>query len=159
VVKVFVISVGSPKMKGLAAAIADYEARIARYFKFEALEVRQQRIPPAADEKAIADVECQALLGTVPSGIQTVALDQRGVSWSSKELAEHLNQLALHGRPGVAFLVGGPLGLNDDFRNSVNKVLSLSSLTLPHELARLVLVEQIYRAGTILRGEPYHKSG
>ena len=157
--KVVVISVGAPKMKNLAAAIADYESRVAHYFRFEALEVRQQRIPPSADEKAIADVECRALLSKVPSGLETVALDERGVTWSSEELAEYLNQLALHGRSGVAFLVGGPLGLNDALRHSAAEVLSLSSLTLPHELARLMLVEQIYRAGTILRGEPYHRSG
>lgn len=157
--RVIVISVGTPKMKGLAAAIADYESRVAHYFRFEALEVRQQRIPPSGDEKAIAEVECRALLAKVPPGLEKVALDDRGVTWSSEELAEYLNQLALHSRPGVAFLVGGPLGFNDALRDSVDKVLSLSSLTLPHELARLVLVEQIYRAGTILRGEPYHKSG
>ncbi len=157
--RVVVISVGAPKMKGLATAIADYESRIAHYFKFQAIEVRQRRIPSSGVEKAIVDSECQSLLARVPSELQTVALDERGSSWSSAELAEYLNQSALHGRPGVAFLIGGPLGLNDALRESVDKVVSLSSLTLPHELARLVLVEQIYRAGTILRGEPYHKSG
>ncbi len=157
--KVVVISVGAPKMEGLASGIADYESRVAHYFRFEALEVRQQRIPPSADERAIAEVESQALLARVPSGLETVALDERGNTWASEEMAEYLNQLALHGRPGVAFLIGGPLGLSDALRDSANKVLSLSSLTLPHELARLVLAEQIYRAGTILRGEPYHKSG
>ena len=85
--KVVVISVGTPKMKGLAAAIADYESRVAHYFRFEALEVRQQRIPPSGDEKAIAEVECRALLAKVPPGLETVALDERGVIGSSEELA------------------------------------------------------------------------
>jgi len=158
-VKVVVISVGAPKMKGLATAIAEYESRVNHYFRFESLEVRQQRVPASADGKAIAEVECQALLAKVAPGLETVALDERGEAWSSEQLAEYLNQLALHGRPGVAFLVGGPLGLSDALRDSATKVVSLSSLTLPHELARLLLAEQIYRAGTILRGEPYHRGG
>jgi 23S rRNA (pseudouridine1915-N3)-methyltransferase len=157
-VRVVVISVGAPKMTGLATAIADYESRVAHYFKFEALEVRQQRIQPSRDANVIVEAESRALLEKVPSGLETVALDERGHPWTSEQLADYLNHLALHALPGVAFLVGGPLGLSEGLRDTVNRVLRLSSLTLPHELARLLLAEQLYRAGTILRGEPYHKN-
>jgi 23S rRNA (pseudouridine1915-N3)-methyltransferase len=153
------ISVGTPKMPGLTEAIRAYEARIAHYFKFETLEVRQERITPSSDEASIVQSESQALLDKVPPGVEVVAVDRRGVSWSSEQLAEYLRDLSVHGRPGTAFLIGGPLGLSDSIRRAARHTLSLSSLTLPHEMARLVLAEQIYRAGTILRGEPYHKSG
>lgn len=157
--RVVVISVGSPKAKALLASIREYESRIEHYFKYEAVEIRAQKIPPGGEAERIIETESQALSARVPAGYEIVALDERGVPWSSEDLAGYLDQLALHGKAGVAFLIGGPLGLSDTLRCSAHKVLALSRFTLPHELARLVLTEQIYRAGTIIRGEPYHKGG
>jgi 23S rRNA (pseudouridine1915-N3)-methyltransferase len=157
--KLMIVSVGTPKMPGLAEAIRGYESRISHYFKFESAEVRQQRIGPGSDTSAIVEHESRALLDRVPPGLELVAVDERGVTWSSEQLAEYLGELALGAEPGVAFLIGGPLGLSDELRRGVRRLLALSSLTLPHEMARLLLAEQIYRAGTILRGEPYHKGG
>jgi 23S rRNA (pseudouridine1915-N3)-methyltransferase len=157
--KVMIVSVGTPKMPGLAEAIRDYESRISHYFKFESAEVRQQRIGPGSDSGTIIEKESRALLDKVQPGLELIAIDERGVSWSSEQLAGYLGELAVGGAAGVAFLVGGPLGLSDELRGSARRVLSLSSFTLPHEMARLLLAEQIYRAGTILRGEPYHKGG
>ncbi len=158
-VRIFVLAVGKPKTLQLASAIAEYEARIAHYFKFAAREVRPLRLPPGGDMDTVATQESEALLAHVPPGLEVVAVDERGEAWSSKALADYLRDMAVLSRPGVAFLLGGPAGLSPELRRSASKVLSLSSYTLPHELARLVLVEQIYRAGTILRGEPYHKGG
>ena len=157
--KIVLISVGAPKTPGLSAAISDYESRISHYFRFETVDVRPQRITPNMEPKMIVKKESEALLAKVPSELELVALDERGVPWSSEELAAYFNKLAVQGKPGAAFLVGGPLGLSDELRCEARRVLSLSSFTLPHEMARLVLVEQIYRAGTIVRGEPYHKGG
>lgn len=157
--KVMVVSVGTPKMPGLAEAVREYESRISHYFKFESAEVRQQRIGPGADTDAIIEKESRALLDKVGPGLELIAVDERGTTWSSEELAAYLGELALGAAAGVAFLVGGPLGLSDELRSRAVRVLSLSSFTLPHEMARLLLAEQIYRAGTILRGEPYHKGG
>ncbi len=157
--RVMTVAIGAPKDQALAAAIRDYESRITRYFSFEAVKVRPQRIPRTGDRRAIADTESSALLGRVPEGIEIVALDRRGAQWSSEELASYLKELAVLGKPGVAFLIGGPVGLSTIALERADKVLALSSLTLPHELARLVLAEQIYRSGTIQRGEPYHKAG
>ncbi|MGD2153329.1 MAG: 23S rRNA (pseudouridine(1915)-N(3))-methyltransferase RlmH [Gemmatimonadales bacterium] len=154
-----IISVGTPRMAGLAEAVREYESRIAHYFKFESLEVRQQRIGPGADTSAIIAKESRDLADQVQPGLELVAVDERGVSWSSEQLAGYLGELAVGARPGVAFLVGGPLGLSDELRDGARHVLALSSFTLPHEMARLLLAEQIYRAGTILRGEPYHRGG
>ena len=76
---------------------------------------------------------------------------------STRELADYIDGLATYGRPGAAFLVGGAFGLSREVRAGAARCMSLSEMTMPHELARLVLTEQLYRAGTILRGEPYHK--
>lgn len=157
--KIALVSVGAPKQLNLTEAIADYEARIARYFKLEILEIRPQRIGRSANTASIIEAESAALSDRVPQGLERVALDRRGANWPSEELARYLDELAVSGRPGVAFLIGGPLGLSESLRKSSRHVLSLSDFTLPHEIARLVLAEQLYRAGTILRGEPYHKRG
>jgi 23S rRNA (pseudouridine1915-N3)-methyltransferase len=157
-VRIVTIAVGAAKLPGLAAAIRDYESRIEHYFKFEAIEIRPQRSGAAGDPSVI-ERESERLLAKVPAGLEIVAVDGRGQSWSSERLAAYLEEQAVLGRPGVAFLIGGALGLSESLRRQADRVLSLSSFTLPHELARLVLAEQIYRAGTIQRGEPYHKGG
>ena len=157
--RVLLISVGTPKNAGIAEAIGGYEDRISHYFKYESLEVRGTRNPPGGRAGPIAERESRELLARVPAGLDVVALDERGERWSSERLAAYLAELATLGRPGVAFLVGGAAGLSESLRRSANHVVSLSSLTLPHELARLIMVEQIYRAGTINRGEPYHRGG
>lgn len=143
----------------MAKAIRDYESRAARYFKFEAHEVRGARIAANRPDEEIIERDSDTLLARVPAGLEVVAVDERGVSWSSEALAAYIGDLAVLGKPGAAFVLGGPLGLSSSLRSRANRVLSLSSFTLPHELARLVLTEQIYRAGTIQRGEPYHKGG
>lgn len=153
------LSVGSPKGRGLGPATRDYESRAARYFKFETIEIRGQKIGAGRTEADVIERESAELLARVPSDLEVVALDERGVSWTSEALAAYLSDLAVLGKPGAAFVVGGPLGLSSDLRQRADQVLSLSSFTLPHELARLVLAEQIYRAGTIQRGEPYHRGG
>jgi 23S rRNA (pseudouridine1915-N3)-methyltransferase len=157
--RIAVISVGAPKSPGLAEAIRDYESRISHYFRFEVTEVRPQRIPAGADTTRIVEKESKALMEKLPPGLEPIVLDQRGSAWTSEDLAKYLDGLALQRVTGVAFLIGGPLGFSDSLRREARKMISLSSFTLPHEMARLVLAEQLYRAGTILRGEPYHKSG
>lgn len=157
--KVAVIAVGAPKSSELSSAIREYESRIAHYFTFEAVEIRPRRIPPSGKTTSIARAESESLLARVPKGLEVVAVDRRGTPWSSEQLADYLEGLAVLGKPGVAFLIGGPVGLSEALRQQASRILSLSPLTLPHELARLVLTEQIYRAGTIQRGEPYHKAG
>lgn len=153
------LAVGEPKSGPLAGAIQDYESRIRRYFKLETVEIKPSKIKPNADPGDVVETESQTLLSRVPEGLEIVALDRRGTAWTSEELAAYLQELSVLGRAGVAFLIGGPLGLSRHALEASSRVLSLSSLTLPHELARLVLAEQIYRSGTIQRGEPYHKSG
>ena len=157
--KIVVLAVGAAKSPGLAAAIREYETRVGRYFKFEVVEVRGQRITARRSEADVIESDSDELLARVPEGLDVVVVDERGDSWSSEALAAYLSDLAVLGKPGAAFLIGGAFGLSGELRRRADKVLSMSSFTLPHELARLVLTEQLYRAGTIQRGEPYHKGG
>lgn len=157
--KVVLVAVGAPKSPSLGAAIAEYESRIRHYFKFEAEEIRPLPLKGSTYTADVARKESEALLARVPEGMEVVAVDERGEAWSSERLAAYLEQLGVESREGAAFLIGGPAGLSDALRRRAHRVLALSGFTLPHELARLVLAEQLYRAGTIQRGEPYHRGG
>jgi 23S rRNA (pseudouridine1915-N3)-methyltransferase len=138
--------------------IAEYEKRVRRYFSFEAVEVKEHPSHQASGADEVMEEEGKRLLARVPAGYEIVALHRTGEPWSSSRLADHLAERALRATPGVAFLIGGAFGLAGSVLSRAGQLLSLSSFTLPHEMARLVMTEQLYRAGTIQRGEPYHKA-
>jgi 23S rRNA (pseudouridine1915-N3)-methyltransferase len=154
--RIVLAAVGKAK-GGVAAPIHEYEARVKRYFSFSSVEVKEE---PArsGDVDRVRTEEGKRLLARVTPHLEIVALHREGQSWTSVELAGYLSDLALHGGPGAAFLIGGAYGLSYEVLASARHRLSLSGFTLPHDLARLFLVEQLYRAGTITRGEPYHKA-
>lgn len=154
--KVSVVAVGRPG-KLLGSAIAEYERRAARYWNFEAVEVREEKAARRTPED-VRRAETSRLLERVPAHVELVPLTRSGERWSSAELARYLGELTLRARTGVAFLIGGALGLSGEALERADRLLALSAFTLPHELARLVLAEQLYRAGTIVRREPYHKA-
>lgn len=141
-----------------ADAIGEYERRAARYWSLTTVEVKPEKAGKGRTDAQVRQAESLRLIEQVPPGFEVVALTRDGVAWSSTRLARHLESRAIAARPGVAFLIGGALGIDDEVLARADLRLSLSSLTLPHDLARLVLLEQLYRAGTILRGEPYHKA-
>lgn len=153
--RVLLLAVGRPRDAALAAAIRTYETRVRRYFRFQVVEVRDGAKTLSAGRAR--EQEARALLQAIPRDSLVVALDPRGEPWSSEELARVLGDLALHGQRCVALVLGGPHGLGRSILTRADRRWALSRLTLPHELARLVVTEQLYRAGTILRGEPYHK--
>jgi 23S rRNA (pseudouridine1915-N3)-methyltransferase len=156
VVKLTVLVVGRPGAL-LADAIQDYEQRAARYFPVAIIEVKAEKGRPG-DEQRVRQAEAARLLARVPSGAEVCALTRDGDdAWSSTGFARYLTELATRGRDGAAFLIGGAFGLAEVVLQRAERRLRLSTFTLPHDLARLVLAEQLYRAGTILRGEPYHK--
>lgn len=152
--KVSIVSVGRPRAP-LAEAIAHYEGRIPHYFTFESVEVKEsgRREPPIR----MVDEEGERLLARVPRQHELVALHRPGRAWSSDRLASYLSDAGVRSLPGVSFVIGGAFGLSRAVVDRADHLFSLSSMTLPHELARLIVAEQIYRAGTIMRGEPYHK--
>jgi 23S rRNA (pseudouridine1915-N3)-methyltransferase len=136
--RIVIAAVGAPRDRWLAGAIADYEVRAARYWPLEVREVREDRLASAVAE------------------VDVVACTEDGARMSSAEFARWL-QAARERAKDFAFVVGGAFGLPEALLARARSRLSLAPWTLPHELARLVLAEQLYRAGTIVRGEPYHK--
>jgi 23S rRNA (pseudouridine1915-N3)-methyltransferase len=139
-VKIVILAVGRMKDRAMAALCDDYLQRARRHVPVEVIEV---------DDGA-------ALSRRLPAGAAVVALEPEGEEWTTPQLASYLEGQMVHGARAVAFLIGGADGLPRDAVGRAAHRLSLSRLTLPHRLARVVLCEQIYRALSIIRGEPYH---
>jgi len=152
--KVLLVVVGRVRPP-LADPVHEYELRASRYHSFEVVEVKEGKGSRLPEE--VKAEEGSRLDAAVPDHFRIVALHRGGREWSSEELARRLSDWALQSEAGVAFVIGGAFGLSDDLLRRAEITLSLSSMTLPHEMARLVIAEQLYRAGTIQRGEPYHK--
>jgi 23S rRNA (pseudouridine1915-N3)-methyltransferase len=154
-VRLVVAAVGKPRDRHLAAAIQEYETRATRYWPLTVVEVRE------ASAKGMSAAETrrregERLLERLPEGAMVLACDERGDRLTSQEFANLLVSARDTARD-VAFVIGGAYCLDDVVRRAASRALQLAPRTLPHELARLVLAEQLYRAGTIARGEPYHK--
>ncbi len=152
--RVIVAAVGRPRNAGLAAAIDFYEMRAARYWPLEVREVREESARSATAAQVQAR-EGERLAAKV-EGAELVVCDERGDAMTSAGFARFLQETRERARD-VAFVIGGAYGLAPALRRRAARRLALAPWTLPHEMARLVLAEQLYRAGTIVRGEPYHK--
>jgi 23S rRNA (pseudouridine1915-N3)-methyltransferase len=154
--RLVVVAVG--RVKGaLADAVQDYEDRARRYWKLDVTEVAAGAPGRDATADRVRQVEGERILARIPEDLEIVALTRTGKGLSSTDLATYLEGLGTRSAPGAAFVIGGAFGLDESVTRRAKKRVSLSDLTLPHEMARLVLAEQLYRAGTIVRGEPYHK--
>lgn len=155
--KVAILAVG--KVRGaLRPAVEEYEKRAGRYWKLEVIEVPAGAPGgPASSALGVREAEAQRIRARVPRDLELVALTRGGEGMGSRELAAYLEELGIRSSPGPVFLVGGAFGLHASVIEQARRRLSLSAFTLPHEMARLILAEQLYRAGTIVRGEPYHK--
>jgi 23S rRNA (pseudouridine1915-N3)-methyltransferase len=152
--KLIIAAVGKPRNAELAAAIEHYESRAARYWPLDVREVREENARSASPDQ-VRDREAERLATRV-EGASVIACDERGTSMTSQKFASFLQDARERARD-IAFVLGGAFGLSDTIRDGAHTRLALAPWTLPHELARLVLAEQLYRAGTIVRGEPYHK--
>jgi 23S rRNA (pseudouridine1915-N3)-methyltransferase len=152
--KVIVAAVGKPRNAALAAAIEEYEERAARYWPLDVREVKEENARGTA-AGLVQEKEGERLAARV-EGATVIACDERGTAMTSSTFARFLQEARERARD-VAFVIGGAHGLGETIRARAEKRLALAPWTLPHELARLVLAEQLYRAGTIVRGEPYHK--
>ena len=152
-----VVCVGRPG-RLLGPGIREYEERAARYWKLEMDEVSPGRGGTGpAGASAVMEDEAKGILRKVGEEATVVALTRSAKGMTSAGLARYLERRTVASAPEVAFVVGGAHGLAPSVLERAQRSLSLSPMTLPHDLARLVLVEQLFRAGTILRGEPYHK--
>ena len=154
--RVVVAAVGKPRSRALSAAIQEYEQRAARYWPLSITEVREESAR-ATPVELVRERESERLLAAVDRGARIVVCEIEGQRMTSEQFAAWLHREREQATGDVAFLVGGAHGLSPAVRRCAWRCLSLAPWTLPHEMARLVLVEQLYRAGTIVRGEPYHK--
>ena len=155
-----IITVGKLKEKYLVNGINEYVKRLQPYAKVEIVEVADEKAPEQLSEAEMLGVkekEGERILAKVADDAYVVALAINGEMWSSEKLAKELDKLATYGRSKVAFIIGGSLGLSSTVTKRADAALSFSKMTFPHQLMRLILVEQVYRAFRINRNEPYHK--
>jgi 23S rRNA (pseudouridine1915-N3)-methyltransferase len=155
-----VIAVGKIKEKFLQDGIAEYEKRLRPYAKVLIVELADEKRPASASpatEAAAMEKEGDRIITTIPEGSFVISLDIQGKNWSSLDLAASLGGWELSGKNQLAFVIGGDLGLAPAVLARSDMLLSLSPMTFTHPMARLLLLEQVYRAFRILRGEPYHK--
>ncbi|GKU77196.1 23S rRNA (pseudouridine(1915)-N(3))-methyltransferase RlmH [Paenibacillus sp. L3-i20] len=155
-----IVAVGKLKEKYLVLGIAEYAKRLGPYVKLTLTEVPDEKAPETmspAEEMQVREREGERILAQLKPDAHVVALALDGELWSSEDLAGQLDKLATYGRSHVAFVIGGSNGLAPAVIKRAQQKLSFGRMTFPHQLMRLVLVEQIYRAVKINRGEPYHK--
>ncbi len=152
-----VIAVGKLRNRAMQMSADEYIKRLKRYTRAEMIEVRAARKIEAQNTAPALAEEAKNLLAPTHAQTTLVMLDERGEQWTSVELSKWIQQQMVHGQSDMAFLIGGALGFDPALRKRARRVVSLSKMTLPHELARVVLLEQLYRAMTIARNEPYHK--
>jgi 23S rRNA (pseudouridine1915-N3)-methyltransferase len=155
-----ILTIGKLKEKYLKQGIDEYLKRLSTYAKVEVIELPDEKAPENLSETEMEQVkekEGERLLGKVSDDTHVIALAIEGKMKSSEQLAKELDQLATYGKSKVAFVIGGSLGLSKAVMKRANDTLSFSKMTFPHQLMRLILLEQVYRAFRINRGEPYHK--
>lgn len=158
--KITLITVGKIKEKYLRDAIAEYSKRLSRYCKLEIIEVADEKTPDHASdvvENAIRDKEAERIMKYVKEDTYVITLEINGKLLSSEELSAKINQLGIQGTSHIAFIIGGSIGLGKEVLARSDYALSFSKMTFPHQLMRVILLEQIYRSYRIINGEPYHK--
>lgn len=158
--KITIISVGKIKEKYLRDAIAEYEKRLSRYCKLDIIEVTDEKTPDQASEtleNMIRAREGERILKHIQDDMYVITLEIGGKMLSSEELADKINMLGIQGKSSIAFVIGGSIGLGKEVLKRSDYGLSFSKMTFPHQLMRVILLEQIYRSYRIINGEPYHK--
>lgn len=156
-VKITVVAVGKLKERFWADACAEYVKRLSAYASIKMVEIPDRDPAKTGGEEAGRALEGKAILAAIPERSHVVLLDIGGKERSSEEIASHLNDLMLRGESSITFAIGGSCGVSSEVRARADERLSFGRITLPHNLARVVLLEQVYRAFKIMRGEPYHK--
>ena len=158
--RITVIGVGKVKERFFEEAIKEYQKRLGRYCRLEIIQVADEKTPDGAGlalEDQIRDREGQRILSHIKDGAYVIALAIEGRMLDSEELAKKIENLGVKGTSHVIFVIGGSLGLSGQVMDRADYHLSFSKMTFPHQLMRVILLEQIYRACRILNHEPYHK--
>ncbi len=158
--KISIICVGKIKEKFYRMALDEYSKRLSRYCKLEILEVADEKTPDNASDhevELIKDKEGERILKNIRRDATVIALAIDGKMLSSEQLADKIRQLGVMGESHIQFIIGGSLGLSDRVLEAADMPLSFSKMTFPHQLMRVILLEQVYRSYRIIQGEPYHK--
>lgn len=158
--KITILCVGKIKEKYYRDAVAEYEKRLSRYCKLETIEVADEKTPDkaaAALEDQIKQREAERILKYIRDDAYCIALAIDGKGYDSMEFSKHIEELGIAGKSNVIFVIGGSLGLHESVLQRADERISFSSMTFPHQLMRVILLEQIYRCYRIINGEPYHK--
>ena len=158
--KITVLCVGKIKEKFFADAIKEYIKRLSRYCKLEIVEVADEKTPDGASDLVVSqikDKEAERMEKYLPDSAYVIALAIEGKKLTSEKLAEKIDTLGITGTSHLVFLIGGSLGMSDRLLKRADYLLSFSDMTFPHQLMRVILLEQIYRSYRIIHGEPYHK--
>ena len=158
--KITLITVGKIKERYFEDAVKEYAKRLSRYCKLEIVQVADEKTPDGAGEALEAQIkekEGQRILAHIKDGTYVIALAIEGGMLDSVELSRKLSRLGVEGKSQIAFVIGGSLGLSPEVMARADYALSFSRMTFPHQLMRVVLLEQIYRSYRIAAGEPYHK--
>lgn len=154
------VTVGKIKEKYFRDAVAEYQKRLSKYCKLEIIEVADEKTPDKASailEAQIRQREAERILKNIKENAYCIVLAIDGRKRDSVNLAEHIERLGLNGKSNLVFVIGGSLGLHDSVIKRADERLSFSDMTFPHQLMRVILIEQIYRCYRIINGEPYHK--
>ena len=158
--KITIIAVGKVKEKFYRDAISEYEKRLGRYCKLEIIQVEDEKTPDRAGtslDEAVKRKEADRILKYVREDAFVVVLNIQGKAYDSEAFAEQLESLATKGVSHIQFIIGGSLGLHEEVCKKADLSVSFSKMTFPHQLMRVILLEQVYRAYRIINGEPYHK--
>lgn len=158
--KITLVTVGKIKEKFFTDAIAEYSKRLSRYCKLEIIQVADEKTPDKAselEERQIKDKEGERILAQIKDDAYVIALAIEGQMLSSEELAEKIERLGVSGQSQIVMVIGGSLGLSEMVLKRADYKLSFSKMTFPHQLMRVILLEQIYRSYRIISGQPYHK--
>lgn len=155
-----IITVGKIKEKYLRDAIEEYSKRLGRYCKLDIIELADEKTPDNASEKeeeVIKEKEGQGILSKLKENMFVIAMDLGGKQLTSEEFSDYIQNLGVTGNSNIAFIIGGSLGISKSVLARANYKLCFSKMTFPHQLFRVMLLEQIYRGFRIMKGEPYHK--
>lgn len=158
--KIQVICIGKLKERYWTEAVGEYMKRLSKYCDMEITELKESRLPDkasAAQEAAVIDDEGENILKHVKDGSYVVSLEIGGKNLSSEELAQKIEEIPLSGKSHITFIIGGSFGLSKDVSKRADFKLSFSRMTFPHQMMRVILLEQIYRSFKIIRNEAYHK--
>lgn len=155
-----VIAVGKIKEKFYTEALAEYSKRLSRYCSLKIVEVEDEKTPDGASEALNASImkkEADSIRKHIPKDSYVISLAIEGKRYDSVGFADHIQKLGVNGRSNIVFLIGGSLGIDELLKKESGELISFSDMTFPHQLMRVILLEQIYRSFRIINNEPYHK--